>query len=189
MSASKEPKSTSILGSLPKNQQEQLDYWLFDERPKPEHAKILERLQLDFGVRVLPSTLSDWKKKRKGDRLLDSIVAGADKANAVMDQAEKNPADTYTALQKLVTHFAIHNADGENDETLLAFVDRVIKFKKEDTRKEMVGVYKQRAEAAERRIQQAEERQAKLNDAVKKAKEGGISAEALKEIEAAAKIL
>jgi hypothetical protein len=190
----KEPRADSVLGSLPKNQQEQLDFWLFDERPKVEDKVILERLRSDFCVSVSPSMLSRWKKFRKEERLLNTVVASAERANAVIERAEKNPSDTYAALQKLVTHFALHSADSyggspENNETLLAFVDRAIKFKREESRGEAVELLRKRLDLMERKVKEAEERQLKLNDAVKKAKEGGLSAEALKEIEERARIL
>jgi hypothetical protein len=64
----------SSLGRLSQLQITALDYWMFDERPKASLLVITRRIERDFGVRASVSMLSRWRKERKLDRLLESVL-------------------------------------------------------------------------------------------------------------------
>jgi len=146
----------------------------------------------DDGLRVSRQTLSEFAswyslrltfKEHEGDSL--NFMEFARKELPQMSEAK---------IQRLGNQYFQLQAIKKRDPVL--FLDfSTAKHKAEMDQKnfkqrERELVMKQRrVELLEKKLQEAEDRQARLNDAVKKAKEGGLSAEALKEIEAAAKIL
>lgn len=126
------PKSNSIIDGLPAQQRQQVEAWLFDENISYKDAA--SRLWNDFGVKVSEAALSNWYSGRAQERMLDRIAASQRLKNEVVQQFERNQADSYKALLNLVGQIAFEKAmtSGELDaDTIFNFTKLVMDGQKQ----------------------------------------------------------
>lgn len=104
------PNSNSVLDSLPKNQQAQLEEWLFDENISYKEASKRCGEILQISPAPAPSALSGWYQRVAQRRMMDRIAASRSNANLVVDQLKKNPAKTYEALTGMIAQMAFEQS-------------------------------------------------------------------------------
>jgi len=90
-----------------------LEIWFFEEKPALTLAQALARLGKDFGLDSSEASLSRFWQRASKRRLLERITSGATRANAVVEQFDRNPAETYRAVISLVGQLALEQATQE----------------------------------------------------------------------------
>jgi hypothetical protein len=98
------PRSDSVLDSLPPNQKEALEGWLFEENLSYQAAQ--KRLYQDFNVSSSRSALERFYSRVNQRRILAGIRENAGKAREIEEEFQKNAAPVPQAVVKLVTDLA-----------------------------------------------------------------------------------
>jgi hypothetical protein len=118
MNQNRKTRSDSKLDSLPANQRETLERWLFDDSPRLSCAEAASRLWQDFHVRSSETAVRAFYKRardaRKVDEALESIVADAKSANLLLEKSEENFANFRAVTERLTAQLAAKKAmEGE----------------------------------------------------------------------------
>lgn len=100
----KKTRADAVIDRLPRNQREALDRWLFEENLSYDQA--LERLHLDFGVRVGRSALSAYWQRCKQRELLATIASSSMGADEVSKTFAANTSKFYEPMMKLIERLA-----------------------------------------------------------------------------------
>lgn len=150
---STKPRSDSKLDSLPANQKQALEQWLFEENISLDEAQ--KRVWQDFNVRCSTASLSGFYQRVSQRRLLERITENARKATEIEDQFQKNKAPVPAAVVKLVTQLAFEEITAGKDLdkdfvvklTKLA-VDSGLKAKKLELDERRIALLEEKAQQA-----------------------------------------
>lgn len=139
---SRKTRTDSKLDGLPPHQKEVLERWLFEENLGYE--EVLARLWRDFSVRSSRKAVGVFYQRVQQERMLQKVVSRAATANAVVKKFDEHPADTYRAVLDFVGGIALNEAMKEDKdlsvEKLFDLTRLMIAARKEETRKEVVGL-------------------------------------------------
>jgi hypothetical protein len=137
------PDSRSKLESMPAENREILDGWLFDENLS--FTEIDKRSVKMWGIRIHDSTLSRYYRTHFQRRTIKRIADSARCANAVMKEFEGHPTDTYQLVLKMAGQIAFEKSlEGKkvvDTRTLGELLKILITARKED-----LGIQKLRLE-------------------------------------------
>lgn len=186
----KKPRSDALLFNLPEEQQAQLAEWMLDGIP---FHKCKELVQAEFGVTVKSlNPFSGFWSAVVSPALIARRARAVNSSNERAEEARKHPgqfdAATIDALKEKAYNLAI--APGVNPKDVKALFGLVLQHNQwEKSMKALaLEVQKFQHELQVYRDSVAEQK-SKIEASLKTARSGGLSAEALAQIEAAAKLL
>ena len=177
----KKPRSDAKLLQLPEEQQAQLAEWLLGGTPYHQ-AKAL--VLAEFGVSTSLGALSSFWSEVCQPALLRRRAKAVETADAVAEAAKARPgsldAATVDALRQKAFELAISPLSKPDDVAQLFSL--VLKAGDQSLKERQVSVSERRVALLEAKLQE-------VNKAVANAKAGGLTAEALAQIEEAARLL
>jgi len=110
----RKPHSGSKIAKLPREQQELLESWLFDENIA--YRKAADRALAQFGVKMHPVTVMCFYHKIRQQRNLDRILRSVKYADEVAKACAENPDETAKAIGNVVGQIAFTVAVSKSEE-------------------------------------------------------------------------
>jgi hypothetical protein len=190
----KKPRSDAALDKLPPNQRAAIDKWLFEENQS--YDEVVERCWQDFAVRLSRSSLAGYYQRRKQQEILATIASSSRSAEEVGKTFAENQSKFFEPLMKLIEKSAFdrmcqgESVDVKDVQALTSLVmanfDGQLKVQAEQRKERELALKRERLELE---VKKYRDTIATIQSEVNKAKGGGLSAEGLKTIEEAMRLL
>lgn len=184
----RKPRPDSKLFSLTPEQQALIAEWL----QKESYADVAKRIHMDFGIRVQPSSLSSFWQRICQARLEERLRASARQADDVASVFRETNANWDAAIigqikQKI---FDFGATDKLTEKQLTGLLITYSELEKVRVREEAVKVLREKLEFDLRKYRDhvAAQRE-KMQNAISKARDGGITVETISKIEEALNLL
>jgi hypothetical protein len=181
-------KPTGILSTLSEQQQAQIAEWLLNGIPYYQVQALVEK---EYKVRVNQKAFCKFWQDVCGPALLAKRARAVSLSHEIAEDARKSPGNfdeaTIAAISQKAFELAV--APGADVKAVESLFNMILKHQAQIADKEKLKIAMRQVALAEQKYHDVQEQKKKLEASLQKVSKGGLTPEALKEMEEAVRLL